>query len=75
MTLLEAAAKFRKEFGDTVKDYLTYTVGIKEKSEFNPEDTLVIYRRKRKSFIVPETYEGFPVESHYIGKLKLCLRK
>ena len=71
MTLLEASVEFRKEFGNSVNDHFAFTVCLKEKSEFNPIDTLVIYLINRLNFQFPETYKGFPVETRYTGQIEI----
>lgn len=72
MTLKEAATKFRKDFGDSEEGYRTFMVGVAEKSQYNPEDYLVVYLTKKvHHYKFPENYEGFRVEVKYSGPIKI----
>jgi hypothetical protein len=69
MTKLEEAAQnLRKHLG---YDHYTYTIGIAAKSEFNPEDRLIVYLHKKVRTAFPTTFEGFPVETKYVGKIEI----
>ena len=70
MTKLEEAAQnLRKYLGG---NHHHYTIGIAAKGEFNPEDHLVVYLHidlPKKRF--PDIFEGFRVETKYIGKIEI----
>jgi hypothetical protein len=75
MTLQEAAKKLQLELGTgRPEDGFVFNIGIAEKSQFNPEDYMVVYwcdKRAMKRAKLPATYEGFRVESRYTGKIEI----
>ncbi len=68
MTLEEAAKKLRLELGSgRPEDSFIFNIGL-------GNERLVVYWRDRsamKKAQLPETYEGFRLDEHYIGKIEI----
>lgn len=64
MTIQQAASSLYKSLQG---DLNFFSLGVADKSEFNPEACLIIYLKDEPVEAYPFVYEGYPVRIHITG--------